>query len=56
MRHGAYDAQSALDIIVQGFQPKLTFLDLTLPGLDGFEVAKALRDRDPTMTMFVLTG
>jgi two-component system CheB/CheR fusion protein len=38
----AHDGSSAL-AIAQRFQPDVVFLDLELPGLNGFEVAKRLR-------------
>jgi DNA-binding response OmpR family regulator len=41
------DGKEALDL-AQSFLPDLVVLDLGLPGLDGIEVARALRQRDDT--------
>jgi DNA-binding response OmpR family regulator len=41
------DGTEALDL-AQAFLPDLVVLDLGLPGLDGIEVARALRQRDDT--------
>ena len=41
------DGTEALDL-AQAFVPDLVVLDLGLPGLDGIEVARALRQRDDT--------
>jgi CheY-like chemotaxis protein/two-component sensor histidine kinase len=38
----AYDGPTALDA-VKGFQPDVVFLDIGMPGMDGFEVARRLR-------------
>lgn len=40
----AYDGHSALDVAA-GFRPHLVLLDLSMPSLDGFEVARRLRAR-----------
>jgi PAS domain S-box-containing protein len=47
---GATVLQSALD-----FRPDVIFLDLGLPGIDGFEVAKHLRER-PDLNCIVLVA
>jgi CheY-like chemotaxis protein len=50
---GAWAIRSA-----QAFRPEFVFLDLALPGVDGFEVARALR-REPgleSMRIIALTG
>ena len=36
--------------------PHLMFLDLSLPGLDGFQVARALRKQSPEITILALTA
>ena len=38
----AYDAPSALRLALD-FEPQVAFLDIDLPGMDGFELARALR-------------
>ena len=40
----AHDGPAAI-AIANGFRPHLVFLDIGLPGMDGYEVAQALRDR-----------
>jgi CheY-like chemotaxis protein len=40
----AYDGPAALDV-AGTFLPQIAFLDLGLPGMDGFEVARRLRER-----------
>ncbi len=42
--HVAYDGTTALRH-AEAFQPDIVFLDLGMPGLDGYEVAKRLRGR-----------
>jgi two-component system CheB/CheR fusion protein len=39
-----YDGQAAL-LAEQEFEPRIVLLDLRLPGIDGFEVARRLRSR-----------
>jgi signal transduction histidine kinase len=53
----AYDGLSAL-VIAGKFHPDLVLLDLGLPGLDGFEVARRLRAGGPAegMKIVALTG
>jgi CheY-like chemotaxis protein len=45
--HVAHDGLKALEI-ARSVRPEFVFLDLGLPGLDGFEVARALR-REPDL-------
>ena len=42
--HVAYDGESALDAAAQ-FWPSVVVLDIGLPGMDGFEVCRLLRQR-----------
>ena len=55
--HEAEDGQAALDI-VRGAAPDVAVIDIGLPGMDGYEVARRLRSgpggRD--MTLIALTG
>jgi CheY-like chemotaxis protein len=55
--HVAYDGESALAIASQ-FRPEVALLDLGLPGLDGYGLARALRaDPATSATLLVaLTG
>ena len=39
----AYDGQSALEAATQ-FRPDAVFLDIGLPGMDGYEIAERLRE------------
>jgi CheY-like chemotaxis protein len=52
-----YDGQAALDA-VRAYQPSLVLLDIGMPGLDGYEVARRVR-ADPGcrgITLAALTG
>jgi len=53
----ASDGPAAL-AAVDGFRPDAVFLDLGLPGMDGYEVAKRLRDRlnDPRPVLVAVSG
>lgn len=37
-------------------EPEIVLLDLRLPGMDGLDVLKALRDRSPAIEVIMLTG
>ena len=53
----AYDGTSALGIM-RVHRPELVFLDIGMPGMDGYEVAAQVR-RDPQyqdVTLIALTG
>jgi len=49
----AYDGQSAIALIDE-FRPAIVLLDLTMPGMSGFEVARALRARADRAGMRVI--
>lgn len=49
------DGEAALDA-VGGIQPDLILLDLMLPGMDGLEVARSLRQREFNMPILMLTA
>jgi two-component system, OmpR family, response regulator MprA len=51
----ADDGPAALDA-AHGFLPDLVILDLGLPGMDGIEVAKRLRETDDDVPILVLTA
>ncbi len=53
----AYDGPMALDT-VRAFQPEVVLLDIGLPGMDGFEVARSIRRevQDPNVLLVALTG
>ena len=39
----AHDGATALEILEDGFRPCLMFLDLRMPGMDGWELARRIR-------------
>jgi CheY-like chemotaxis protein len=51
----AYDPATALDR-AEAFRPNLVLLDLQLPGLDGFGLAKKLRQLLPDVVIIAVTG
>jgi signal transduction histidine kinase len=53
----AHDGSSALEAFGT-FGPEVVLLDIGMPGMDGYEVARALRERDPggRTTLVALTG
>jgi signal transduction histidine kinase/ActR/RegA family two-component response regulator len=52
----AYDGPNALRMIKE-FLPHVVLLDIGLPGMDGYEVAKKIReDRDSSLILIALSG
>ena len=53
----AYDGRSALDRMA-GFQPELVLLDIGMPGMDGYEVARRMRERPEggAISLIAVTG
>lgn len=53
----AHDAESALELFRE-FSPAAVFIDIGLPGMNGFELASAIRDRFPAWNgrLIALTG
>ncbi len=54
----AYDGPAALEL-VQRYQPEVAFLDIGMPGLNGYEVARRLREDagdGPRPVLVALTG
>lgn len=47
------DGLEALDLVIK-FKPAMIFLDLMLPGIDGFEVLKRLKDDSATASIPVV--
>jgi signal transduction histidine kinase len=51
-----YDGPSALDAIA-AFRPSVVVLDLGMPGMDGYEVARRVREHHPKLPVLIaLTG
>jgi len=50
----AGDGQQALELI-EKFEPDVVLLDLTMPGLSGFEVLKETSEKFPNVNMIVLS-
>jgi CheY-like chemotaxis protein len=46
--HTAYDGPEALQA-AKDFKPELIFLDIGLPGMTGYEVARSLRAQEQTL-------
>lgn len=38
------------------YRPALVFLDRRMPGLDGVEVLRAIRERDPRVPVYMVTA
>jgi len=51
----AYDGQSALDL-VQNDAPEVMIIDLKMPGIDGMEILKQVKQTRPEIEVIVLTG
>jgi CheY-like chemotaxis protein len=51
----AYDGASALDLIKED-DPEVMILDLKMPGIDGMEVLKKVKETRPEMEVIILTG
>ena len=46
----------ALEALGAGLRPELVVTDLSMPGVDGFDVAQAARDLMPTVQIVLVTG
>ncbi len=53
--HSSADGPSALET-ADRLDPDLVLLDLMLPGMDGYEIAEALRSRDKEMAIIMVTA
>lgn len=51
----AYDGQSALDMIKEE-EPDVMILDLKMPGINGIEVLKQVKQTNPLIEVIILTG
>jgi signal transduction histidine kinase/CheY-like chemotaxis protein len=52
----AVDGPAALAVVAAGCEPAIGILDIGLPGMDGYELARRLRERCPAMRLIALTG
>ncbi len=51
----AYDGESALKLIARD-EPEVMILDLMMPGIDGIEVLKQVKQTRPAVEVIILTG
>ncbi|MDC0335913.1 response regulator [Pseudodesulfovibrio sp.] len=51
----AYDGESALNLIEED-EPEVMILDLKMPGIDGFEVLRRVKNERPDIEVIILTG
>lgn len=51
----AYDGETALDII-QKDDPEVIIVDLKMPGIDGFDVLRKVKESRPDIEVIILTG
>jgi YesN/AraC family two-component response regulator len=51
----AYDGESALSLI-QEDEPEVIIVDLKMPGVDGLEVLRKVKETRPEIEVIILTG
>jgi len=51
----AYDGESALSMIAED-EPEVMILDLKMPGIDGIEVLRRVKESRPEIEVIILTG
>lgn len=51
----AYDGEQALDLVAQD-EPEVMVLDLKMPGIDGIEVLRRVKQSHPATEVIILTG
>ncbi|MBW1648234.1 MAG: response regulator [Deltaproteobacteria bacterium] len=51
----AYDGETALELVDED-QPDVMILDLKMPGIDGIEVLRRVKQTQPEMEVIILTG
>ena len=51
----AYDGESALNLIKED-EPDVMIVDLKMPGIDGLEVLRKVKDSRPEIEVIILTG
>lgn len=51
----AVDAEEAM-MLLEEFRPEVALLDLAMPGVDGFELARQIRETGQPVTLVAVTG
>jgi YesN/AraC family two-component response regulator len=51
----AYDGESALNLINED-EPEVMIVDLKMPGIDGLEVLRKVKETRPEIEVIILTG
>jgi two-component system response regulator CpxR len=51
----AYDGESALSLVKED-EPEVMILDLKMPGIDGIEVLRRVKETNPDIEVIILTG
>ena len=51
----AYDGESALEVVRED-EPDVMILDLKMPGIDGIEVLRRVKESQPEIEVIILTG
>jgi CheY-like chemotaxis protein len=51
----AHDGMQALDEVMR-FEPHVVILDIGMPGMNGYDVAALVRERNPGVLLIALTG
>jgi CheY-like chemotaxis protein/cytidylate kinase len=51
----AYDGESALNLIAED-EPEVIIVDLKMPGVDGLEVLRKVKEKRPEIEVIILTG
>jgi len=51
----AYDGESALDLVSKD-EPEIMILDIKMPGINGIEVLRRVKQTNPDIQVIILTG
>lgn len=49
-------AEEALGVLDSGLQPDVVLLDIKMPGIDGMDALREIKNRDPAIETILLTG